>query len=228
MPEVDRVSQEQCVYNGFQYVFYSTVPEKVKEGIWSFKAYIDTENNAVKDCYLKGSTQPAPKALANATFKVLGANRVLSSTKTLTFEINYRRELLRPELNANLDLVKVKQGSSLNYKFETSLPSAVGTLAAKLSDESTALTGAPKISCRLIKKSPQALSCQIKWKIPCSHALGPIQVKALTLAEYQNQKTSVELIKPIEVIENKACSIQQPPSTKKSAKKNKAPNGGKK
>ncbi len=206
----NRITKEQRVISGHGFLFLETEPTMIQSGVWQFKAIFDTKNNSVPEYSIEGEPSAAPNILANLNLQVLSANRTLSVEKTLTFEITYRRELLKPAFRANPEVQTVGQNSTWTYSFETYLPSVVGTMTTYLSEETVKLLGTPKMTCKNNKKSSSQQTCKIDWKVPCSVAPGDITIKVIAAAEYQGQNTSTELQKKLAISENIKCSKPTP------------------
>lgn len=202
----NRLSQEQNKISGHGFLFLETEPTMVKPGLWQFKAYFDTKNNPVPEFNIEGQQSLAPTLLADLAIQVLSPNRTVSPVKTLSFEITYRRELLKPAFRANPEVQLLAQGSNYVYEFESYLPSPIGTMVNYLADETVKLPGNPKMSCRMINKSIQQHKCKIEWKVPCSVQPGDMTLKVVAAAEYQGQNTSMEFIKKLSIIEGKKCT----------------------
>lgn len=227
----NRVSAEQRIISGHSFLFLETEPKWLKPGVWQFFATFDTKNNSVPEFNVDGKPDLRPSILANLSLQVLGANHTLSPEKTLSFEIMYRRELLKPAFQANPELQIVNQNSPWAYSFEVYLPSEVGTMTVYLNDETTKLPGTPKLTCRTASKNNQKRSCRIDWKIPCTVPSGDLTLTVIAAAEYQGQNTSTEFQKKLTIGENKKCQEAPTPavarnkpesSTKKAATSKKA------
>lgn len=197
--------QEVISISGHGFLFLETEPTLVQPGIWQFKATFDTKNNSVPEYNNDGKPNLAPNILADLKLQVLSAARTLSVEKNLTFEITYRRELLKPAFRANPEIQTVSQKSTWTYSFESYLPTAVGTMTTFLAEETLKLPGTPKMTCKSSKKEANHQSCKIEWKIPCSVVPAEMAIKVIAAAEYQGQNTSTELIKSLIVSENKKC-----------------------
>jgi hypothetical protein len=206
----NRITKEQRVISGHGFLFLDTEPTMVQPGVWQFKAFFDTKNNSVPEYNIEGKPSLAPNILADLSLQVLSANRTLSAEKTLTFEITYRRELLKPAFRANPEIQPVNQNSTWTYSFESYLPSVVGTMTTYLSEETVKLPGTPKMTCKHGKKESAQQSCKIDWKVSCSVAPGDVTIKVIAAAEYQGQNTSTELQKKLTISENKKCSKPAP------------------
>jgi hypothetical protein len=206
----NRISQEQSKVSGHGFLFLETEPIMVKAGLWQFKAFFDTKNNSVPEFNVEGQPSLAPSLLADLAIQVLSPNRTVSPVKTLSFDITYRRELLKPSFKANPEVQLIAQGSSYVYEFESYLPSPIGTLVTYLSEETVRLPGNPKLLCRKLSKSNQHQSCKIEWKIPCSLQPGDQALKVVAAAEYQGQNTSGELVKKVSIVEGKKCASTKP------------------
>jgi hypothetical protein len=209
----NRLSKENSVISGHAFLFLDNEPVMTSPGLWQFKAIFDTKNNSVPEFNVEGQPLLVPQIQADLSLQILSANRSVSPIKTITFEITYRRELLKPAFKANPELQKVTQNGQWSYSFESYLPSAVGTLTTYLSDETVKLPGTPKLTCKTDKKRVNHQNCRLDWKVPCAMPSGDVVIKVISAAEYQGQNTSMELQKNLSVLENKKCV---PPSAKTS------------
>jgi hypothetical protein len=196
------------IRDGKKFFEWENDPKQIKKGVWEFKAKFDTVNNSVSEINDNGKVDPSPTVLANLSFKVLGANHIVSPVKTVTFEITYRRELLRPGFQANPELQMVKQNSTWSYKFKSFIPSAVGTLTTFLSEETVKLPGTPKLACTKNRLGNEE-TCNLTWKVPCSLSPGDVTVKINAAAQYLDQNTAMEFLKKVTISENKKCSPPQ-------------------
>jgi hypothetical protein len=201
----NKISDELQIISGHAFVYLEGEPIMVKPDLWQFNLQFDTKNNSVPEFNLNGKSVFSPTILANLTFEVIGASRSLSVEKTLTFEITYRRELMKPTFKANPEHQIVSQNSTWSYTFSAYLPKAIGTLAVFLNDETVKLPGTPKLSCKSNRKESTQQACRIDWKIPCEVTPGDVVLKVTAAAEYQGQNTATELQKALTVKEHRKC-----------------------
>lgn len=201
----NRITPEQSKISGHGFLFLETDPTMIKPGVWQFKAIFDTKNNPVPEFNIEGRQSLAPHLLADLAIQVLSPNRTISPIKTLTFEITYRRELLKPAFRANPELQVVYQNATFVYDFESYLPSPIGTITNYLADETVKMPGSPKLRCKIKNRENQLHGCKIEWKIPCSVTPGDYTLKVVAAAEYQGQNTSMELLQKVSVAQSKKC-----------------------
>lgn len=198
----NKINKEQQIISGSAFLFMDTEPRQVGADTWEFNATFDTENNPVPEFKIPDLEQLPSTIRANLTFQILSANRTLSPEKVVTFNIKYKRELLRPLIKVTPPSV-YSQDSTWTESFKAMLPARFGEMSVFLTDDTLALPGNPVMSCQNSEKASFNQNCKITWKIPCDLTPGDYQIKLSATGEYEGQKTLTEAIKTVTVKDKK-------------------------
>lgn len=199
----NRINREQQILSGHAFLFVDNEPVQVAQDTWQFKASFDTANNSVPEFSVADQPTAPNSILANLTFQILSSNRTLSPEQTITFNVTYKRELLRPNIYLNPGLAVYSQDSQWSEKFKVALASRDGEMVVFLPDETSNLPGNPTLGpCKNIDNSSRKQECTVNWKIPCDLQAGDYQIKVNAAGEYGDQKTSKEVVKTIRIKES--------------------------
>lgn len=221
LARTNKVTTEQVIVSGHGFLILEEEPVMIKPDVWQFKASFDTKNNPIPEFNLNGTPIINPVITANLAFQILSPNNTISPEKNLTFEITYRRELLKPAFKTeNPGHQILQQGTNWKFEFESYMPSTIGSLATFLNEETTKLPGTPTLDCDMGRKMSHRQWCTLHWKIPCDLPAGDVTIKINSAAEYEGQNSSGELQKTLTIQEGTRCS------NSKSSSKSETKTGG--
>lgn len=217
---IDKQQGKESVINGNRFFILLSDATLVKHGLWQITAQFNTRDIAVPVIQPESGKPALDKVISNLNIQVQGANGKISTQKTVSFEITYRQELLRPVFETKRPELELKnQTDKYSFSFDSYLPSSVGSMTTYLSEETIKLPGTPKLACKVTKNIPFYQKCSLSWTIPCDQKPGDVLLKIISTGEYKGQNTSVELTKKLTVSEHRKCIPPSPKEPKKESKK---------
>ncbi len=232
-PFTDRITRESTdIDAGRRFMIWGPVEPlkdkvsgKILEGLWKATISFNTTLLEHVPVFPIPGVNTLPAAINShlLLFSKSSATGIASPIIKISFQITYRRELLRPVIEGlNEELTITKQKETLKFSFKTYLPSSVGLITTFLSDEAVKLEGSPKLTCNKSSsgsgRTSQKQDCTFTWKIPCSMNPGDLSIKILAAGEYEGQRTSTEITKKISITEIKECKPKTPPTSPEGGK----------